>query len=57
MSKDQIIVPVQILALYIDKHIMQCLMWYNQARPHSRLDERTPDEAYTVTLPMVGMAA
>ena len=57
ISKDQIIAPVQIWALCINKPIMQCLECYNQARPDSKLDERTPDEAYTVMLPMVGTAA
>lgn len=37
--------------------IMQYLDWYNRSRPHSRLAKRTPDEAYTVMLPTVKLAA
>ena len=37
--------------------IMQYLSWYNQARPHSKLDKRTPDEAYGMMLPAVNLAA
>jgi putative transposase len=31
--------------------IMQYFDWYNGSRPHSRLNKKTPDEAYTVLLP------
>ena len=31
--------------------IMQYMEWYNRSRPHSRLDNQTPDEAYAVMLP------
>jgi len=34
--------------------IMQYFDWYNGSRPHSRLNKKTPDEAYAVRLPMVG---
>ncbi len=37
--------------------IMQYLTWYNQARPHSKLDKMTPDEAYDNMLPAVNLAA
>ncbi|WP_284278718.1 integrase core domain-containing protein, partial [Bradyrhizobium liaoningense] len=36
--------------------IAKYLAFYNQGRPHSSLDERTPDEAYFGTQAMV-MAA
>ncbi len=36
---------------------MQYLVWYNQARLHSKLDKRTPDEAYGMKLPAVNLAA
>ena len=39
------------------KSIMEYLEWYNRCRPHSRLDKRTPDEAYAVMLPTVEQAA
>jgi putative transposase len=39
------------------KSIMEYLEWYNRYRPHSKLDKRTPDEAYTVMLPTVEQAA
>lgn len=37
--------------------IMQYMDWYNQARPHSSLAKKTPDEAYAVMLPTVKLAA
>jgi putative transposase len=37
--------------------IMQYLGWYNQSRPHSSLDQQTPDEAYAVMLPTGKLAA
>ena len=37
--------------------IMQYLNWYIRSRPHSSLGKRTPDEAYTVMLPTVKLAA
>ena len=37
--------------------IMQYMDWYNQARPHSGLEKKTPDEAYAVMLPTVTLAA
>jgi putative transposase len=37
--------------------IMQYLDWYNRSRPHSKLEKRTPDEAYAVMLPTVKQAA
>jgi len=37
--------------------IMQYLAWYNQSRPHSKLNRRTPDEAYGMMLPAVNLAA
>ena len=37
--------------------IMQYLDWYNQSRPHSSLDQQTPDEAYAVMLPTGKLAA
>ena len=37
--------------------IMQYLDWYNRSRPHSRLEKKTPDEAYAVMLPTVKLAA
>ena len=37
--------------------IMQYLAWYNQSRPHSRLNKMTPDEAYGMMLPAVNLAA
>ncbi len=37
--------------------IMQYLAWYNQARPHSNLNNMTPDEAYGFMLPAVPLAA
>lgn len=37
--------------------IMQYLDWYNMFRPHSKLEKRTPDEAYAVMLPTVELAA
>jgi len=37
--------------------IMQYLAWYNQSRPHSKLNKMTPDEAYGVMLPAVNLAA
>nr|WP_086974022.1 MULTISPECIES: IS3 family transposase [Caballeronia] len=33
------------------------LSWYNQNRPHSRLADQTPDEAYFATLPAIKSAA
>ena len=39
------------------KSIMQYLDWYNRSRPHSKLEEKTPDEAYAVMLPTVQLAA
>ena len=39
------------------KSIKQYLDWYNRCRPHSRLDKKTPDEAYAVMLPTVEQAA
>ncbi len=37
--------------------IMEYLNWYNNSRPHSQLEKRTPDEAYAVMLPTVEQAA
>jgi putative transposase len=37
--------------------IMQYLDWYNQSRPHSSLEKKTPDEAYALMLPTVELAA
>lgn len=37
--------------------IMGYMEWYNRARPHSSLGKKTPDEAYTVMLPAVRLAA
>jgi len=37
--------------------IMHYLDWYNQSRPHSQLNKKTPDEAYAVMLPPVEQAA
>lgn len=37
--------------------IKQYLEWYNQDRPHSRLDRQTPNKAYTSKLSLVKMAA
>ena len=37
--------------------IMQYLAWYNQGRPHSKLNKMTPDEAYGVMLPALTLAA
>jgi putative transposase len=37
--------------------ILQYLDWYNQSRPHSKLDKKTPNEAYAGILPPVKMAA
>jgi putative transposase len=39
------------------KSIMQYMDWYNKSRPHSSLDKKTPEEAYTVMLPTVKLAA
>jgi putative transposase len=39
------------------RSIMEYLEWYNRCRPHSKLDKRTPDEAYTVMLPTAEQAA
>jgi putative transposase len=39
------------------RSIMQYMDWYNRARPHSSLGKNTPDEAYTVMLPTVKLAA
>jgi hypothetical protein len=36
---------------------MQYMDWYNQARPHSGVEKKTPDEAYAVMLPAVKLAA
>ena len=36
---------------------LQYLDWYNRSRPHSKLEKKTPDEAYAVMLPTVKMAA
>jgi putative transposase len=33
------------------------LNWYNRNRPHSRLADQTPDEAYFATLPAIKSAA
>jgi len=37
--------------------IMDYLAWYNQARPHSKLNKMTPDEAYQMMLPALTRAA
>ena len=34
--------------------IMQYFDWYNGGRPHSKLNKKTPDEAYFLMLPAVG---
>jgi len=39
------------------RSIMQYVDWYNQSRPHSSLDKKTPDEAYAVMLPTAKLAA
>ena len=39
------------------KSIAQYLDWYNRSRPHSKLEKKTPDEAYAVMLPTVKLAA
>jgi len=39
------------------RSIMQYIDWYNRSRPHSNLGKKTPDEAYTVMLPTLKMAA
>ncbi|WP_028585582.1 integrase core domain-containing protein [Desulfogranum mediterraneum] len=39
------------------KSIMRYLDWYNRNRPHSKLEKKTPDEAYAVMLPTVEQAA
>ena len=39
------------------KSIMHYLGWFNQSRPHSQLNRKTPDEAYAVMLPPVELAA
>jgi putative transposase len=39
------------------RSIIRYLAWYNRLRPHSSLEKRTPDEAYTVMLPTVELAA
>ena len=36
--------------------IMEYVNWYNKFRPHSSLDQRTPDEVYNVMLPTVELA-
>jgi len=36
--------------------IMQYLDWYNRSRPHSRLNKKTPDEAYGMMLPALTLA-
>ena len=37
------------VALYLD--------WYNRERVHSRVEERTPEQAYWALLPKLAMAA
>jgi putative transposase len=37
--------------------IADYLGWYNAARSHSSLDQRTPDEAYAALLPALKLAA
>jgi putative transposase len=37
--------------------IMQYVEWYNRSRPHSSLERKTPDQAYTGLLSPVKMAA
>jgi len=37
--------------------IMKYIAWYNQSRPHSRLNRKTPDEAYGALLPPTEIAA
>ncbi len=37
--------------------IMKYLRWYNQSRPHSNLDRKTPDQMYGMLLPEVDKAA
>ena len=37
--------------------LAQFIEWYNTARPHSSLNEQTPDQAYWVKLPAMKMAA
>ncbi|MCA8228143.1 IS3 family transposase [Burkholderia vietnamiensis] len=39
------------------RSISNYLNWYNQNRPHSRLADQTPDEAYFATLPAIKSAA
>lgn len=39
------------------RSIMHYLDWYNRFRPHSKIKKKTPDEAYTVMLPTVELAA
>ncbi|WP_316157924.1 IS3 family transposase [Cupriavidus sp. BIC8F] len=39
------------------RSIAAYLTWYNQNRPHSSLEDQTPDEAYFATLPAIPLAA
>jgi putative transposase len=39
------------------RSIANFLNWYNQNRPHSRLADRTPDEAFCATLPAIKSVA
>ena len=39
------------------KSIMHYLNWYNRSRPHSKLNKKTPDEAYFEMLPIIEQAA
>lgn len=39
------------------RSIAAYLAWYNQSRPHSSLEGKTPDEAYFATLPAIPSAA
>lgn len=38
------------------KSIVQYMDWYNTSRPHSSLEKKTPEEAYTILLPVFKMA-
>jgi len=33
------------------------LDWYNRSRPHSKLQKKTPDEAYAMMMPEAKQAA
>jgi putative transposase len=39
------------------RSVMRYLDWYNRSRPHSKLQKKTPDEAYAMMLPEAKQAA